>query len=78
MEAGRQGLEKGALLDVEAFRANIADQREQMKTSMFNFDFMALQGHGFPSSEAYEQHMYLVESYKKHRPAPSSSPRRAP
>ena len=59
--------EQGALLDVEAFRANIADQREQMKTSMFNFDFMALQGHGFPSSEAYEQHMYLVESYKKHK-----------
>ncbi|MEC7232771.1 MAG: hypothetical protein VXW31_07530 [Planctomycetota bacterium] len=68
MEAGRQGLEKmDALLDIEAFRANIADQREQMKTSMFNFDFMALQGHGFPSSEAYEQHMYLVESYKKHK-----------
>lgn len=68
MEAGRQGLAKmDALLDIEAFRANIADQREQMKTSMFNFDFMALQGHGFPSSEAYEQHMYLVESYKKHK-----------
>lgn len=68
MEAGRQGLGKlDALLDIEAFRENIASQREQMKTSMFNFDFMALQGHGFPSSESYEQHMYLVESYKKYK-----------
>lgn len=65
MEAARQKLASmGALQDIGEFRAEVDDQRELMHTSMFNFDFIALQGHGFPSSEAYEQHMYLLESYR--------------
>lgn len=68
MEAARQKLAaEGALLDIEEFRETVNSQREAMAPSMFNFDFMALQGHGFPSSEAYEEHFHLVESYKAMR-----------
>lgn len=65
MEAARQKLAaEGALIDIDEFRVTVNSQREAMAPSMFNFDFMALQGHGFPSSEAYEEHFHLVESYK--------------
>jgi len=43
----------------------IAEIREQMANTMFNMDFLALQGHGYPSREAYEAHLQLVESYKR-------------
>lgn len=66
MEAARQQMETaGGLIPIEEFRATVKGQRDSMKQSMFNFDFIALQGHGFPSSEAYEEHYHLVESYKK-------------
>lgn len=66
MEAARQKLEgQDALMPEEEFRTMVADIREQTKTSMFNMDFLALQGHGFPSAEAYEQHLRLKESFRR-------------
>ncbi|MEM9803614.1 MAG: peptidylprolyl isomerase, partial [Planctomycetota bacterium] len=68
LTAARQKLDaEGALMPEEEFRAMVTDLRSQMANSMFNMDFLALQGHGFPSSEAYEQHLRLVESYKRLR-----------
>ncbi len=65
MEAARQKLTAAdVLIDIDEFRVTVDNQREAMAPSMFNFDFMALQGHGFPSPEAYEEHFHLVESYK--------------
>jgi hypothetical protein len=65
MEASRQKLEAaGTLMPEEEFRTMVSDMRTSMEGGMFNMDFMALQGHGFPSSEAYEEHLRLVESYK--------------
>ena len=60
---------EGALSDDEAFRRWSRSIRDQMANSMFNMDFLALQGHGFPSLEAYEQHLRLVDSFKSGRKA---------
>lgn len=66
MEAARQKLEAAeTLMPDEEFRTMVSDMRTQMEGGMFNMDFMALQGHGFPSAEAYEEHLRLVESYKR-------------
>jgi len=68
LEAARQKLEaEGVLSSDEDFQTMVASIREQMANSMFNMDFLALQGHGFPSSEAYEQHLRLVDSFKSGR-----------
>ena len=64
-EAARQRLTKdGLMTSDEDFQAMIAEIRQQMANSMFNMDFLALQGHGFPSAEAYEAHLQLVDSFK--------------
>jgi hypothetical protein len=52
------------LMPKEAFDAEVASMVEAMKKSMFNFDFVALQGYQFPSLEAYERHFYLMRSYE--------------
>ncbi len=68
LEAARQKLEaEGVLSSDEDFQTMVASIREQMANSMFNMDFLALQGHGFPSAEAYEQHLRLVDSFKAGR-----------
>jgi len=67
-EAARQKLAaEGVLSSDEDFQAMVASIRDQMANSMFNMDFLALQGHGFPSAEAYEQHLRLVDSFKSGR-----------
>lgn len=57
-----------AKLDVvmpdDEFLALITEWREQMEGSMFSWDFMAIQGHQFPSVESYTSHLQLLESYK--------------
>ncbi|MEM6675825.1 MAG: peptidylprolyl isomerase [Planctomycetota bacterium] len=66
MESARQKLAAAdAVMDESEFVAMVADIRSQMQNTMFNMDFLALQGHGFPSPEAYELHLMLVESYKR-------------
>ncbi|MEM8712180.1 MAG: hypothetical protein AAGG01_14615, partial [Planctomycetota bacterium] len=66
MEAARQKLDAASsLMPEDEFIAMVADIRGQMEGGMFNMDFMALQGHGFPSAESYEEHLRLVESYKR-------------
>ncbi len=66
MEAARQKLAAAeTLMPAEEFMQMVSDMRVSMEGGMFNMDFMALQGHGFPSSEAYEEHLRLVESYKR-------------
>ncbi len=70
LEAARQKLEaEGVLSSDEEFQTMVASIREQMANSMFNMDFLALQGHGFPSAETYEQHLRLVDSFKSGRTA---------
>lgn len=67
-EAARQKLAaEGVLTSDEDFQAMVASIRDQMANSMFNMDFLALQGHGFPSAESYEQHLRLVDSFKAGR-----------
>ena len=65
MEAARQKLAaSGHLMPDEEFQQMVATMRTDMSGGMFNMDFMALQGHGFPSAESYEAHLQLIESYK--------------
>jgi hypothetical protein len=54
----------GVLKDRDEFLAEVADMREKLGTNMFNWNFIALMGHQFPSEEAYTEHSYLLESYK--------------
>ena len=64
-EAARQKLTAAGLMSSdEDFQAMIQEIRDQMANSMFNMDFLALQGHGFPSAETYEAHLRLVDSFK--------------
>ena len=66
MEAARQKLTAAeVLMPEDEFITMVTDMRVAMQGGMFNMDFMALQGHGFPSSEAYEEHLRLIESYKQ-------------
>ncbi len=66
MEATRQRLDKEGLLMAEAeFEAMVKDIAAQMQGSMFSMEFLALQGHGFPSQEAYNAHLRLVESLRR-------------
>jgi len=65
-EATRQRLsELGMLLSKEEFDKLIAGWMAQMEGSIFNWDFVALQGHQFPSIESYTENLYLLESYKR-------------
>lgn len=65
MEAARQKLEaSGHLIPQEDFEQTVATMREETQDTMFNMDFLALQGHGFPSSQAYEEHMRLKDSFR--------------
>lgn len=66
-EAARQKLaEAGVLIPAEEFHEQIAGWLEAMEGSMFNWSFIALQGHQFPSVEAYSDHLYLLESFKRY------------
>ena len=64
--AARQKLEfLGVLQDRDEFVDQVRVTREQLSSNMFNWDFIALMGHQFPSQEAYTEHIYLLESFKK-------------
>lgn len=66
MEATRQRMDKEGILMPEAeFQTMVSDITAQMQNSMFSMEFLALQGHGFPSQEAYNQHLRLVESLRR-------------
>ena len=53
------------LLANEEFRSKYDELTEQLSGTMFQMDFLALQGHMFPSIEAYFRHSFLMESYKQ-------------
>lgn len=64
--AARQKLEfLGVLQDRDEFLDQVRVTREQLSSNMFNWEFIALMGHQFPSHEAYTEHVYLLESFKK-------------
>lgn len=66
MEATRQRMETEDILMPEAeFMTMVSDITSQMQNSMFSMEFLALQGHGFPSQEAYNAHLRLVESLRR-------------
>lgn len=54
----------GVLRDREEFVAEIRQMQADLEGSIFNWEFLALDGHQFPSIVAYNEHAYLVESYK--------------
>lgn len=56
--------ELGFLKPRDEYLESIADLRTQMHSSVFNWNFVATQGHQFPSEEAYNENVYLLESYK--------------
>lgn len=61
----RQKLEaSGHLIEREKFLADIKKMQDDLAQSIFNWDFLALEGHQFPSIVAYNEHAYLVESFK--------------
>ncbi|MDP6385887.1 MAG: peptidylprolyl isomerase [Planctomycetota bacterium] len=62
--AKKKLIEAGALRDREGFLAEIRQMQAELEDSMFNWEFLALDGHQFPSIVAYNEHAYLVESYK--------------
>ena len=65
-EAARQKLtEAETLVPIEEFRQQLDGWLAQMEGSLFNWSFIALQGHMFPSVEAYTDHLYMVESFKR-------------
>ncbi|MFT5291267.1 MAG: hypothetical protein ACI82F_003346, partial [Planctomycetota bacterium] len=55
---------KGVLLSDEEFKAKFSKMTDDLKGTMFQIEFLALQGHLFPSVEAYYDHMLLMESYR--------------
>ena len=66
MAAAEQRLEKeGFLIDDEAYAGIIGKLEGDLAESIFNLDFLAVQGHQFPSTEAYKAHMRLIESFRK-------------
>lgn len=66
-EAARQKLTAlDTLLPQAEFEEMVQGWLAQMEGSLFNWDFIALQGHQFPSIEAYTDHLYLLESFKRH------------
>jgi len=63
--AARQALEGlGALTPRDEYLQEVQEAREQLAATMFNWQFIALMGHQFPSEEAYTEHVYLMESYR--------------
>ncbi len=62
--AKKKLIEAGALREREGFLAEIRQMQAELEDSMFNWDFLALDGHQFPSIVSYNEHAYLVESYK--------------
>ncbi len=65
--------EEGFLIPQTEFDAQISSMVDEMKDSMFNFDFIALQGYQFPSLETYKRHLRLLMSYEK-KIAPTLAP----
>jgi hypothetical protein len=53
------------LMPYEDFQDMVVELKSQLQSTMFNFDFLALHGHMFPSQEAYIEHLFLMESYRK-------------
>ncbi|MEE8468657.1 MAG: hypothetical protein V3T22_09390, partial [Planctomycetota bacterium] len=63
----REELKKlGVLKDRQAYLAELAQVREATQDSFFSQDFIALMGHQFPSTEAFFEHVYLLESFQDH------------
>lgn len=64
--AAQQKLESlGALQDRDEYLDQIRETREALAANMFNWQFIALMGHQFPSEEAYTEHVYLLDSFRK-------------
>lgn len=57
----------GSMMPEDEFKDMVTDLKSQLQSTMFNFDFLALHGHMFPSQEAYLEHMLLMESFRKLR-----------
>jgi len=55
---------EGVLVSEEEHRAKVAELTADLKYTMFNIDFLALQGHQFPSMEAYKEYLRLLESFR--------------
>ena len=57
--------DSGQLVPWDDFLNLLLETRVSLQGSMFNLDFLALQGHNFPSMEVYNDYLYLVESFRR-------------
>lgn len=55
---------KDALISSGDFKTKFSQMTDDLKDTMFQIEFLALQGHLFPSVETYYEHMRLMESYR--------------
>ena len=66
MAATEDQLEKeGHLVSPEEHRAHLDKTREELKQSMFSMEFLAVTGHGFPSTQSFRRFLRSFESYRK-------------
>ena len=55
----------GILMPWSEFSDLLSQTKQSLSGGMFSFDFLALQGHNFPSMECYNDYLYLMESYRR-------------
>lgn len=55
----------GILMPWSEFTDLLSQTKQSLSGGMFSFDFLALQGHNFPSMECYNDYLYLMESYRR-------------
>ncbi len=53
-----------ALMSEDDYKAVVAKLANELSSSMFNMDFLAMQAHQFPSLESYQRHLRALESYR--------------
>ncbi|MFT5051282.1 MAG: hypothetical protein ACI8QZ_002693 [Chlamydiales bacterium] len=64
MAAAEDRLEKeGYLVSLEEHYAHLEKTAAELENSMFTMDFLAVTGHGFPSTQAFKNHLRAFESY---------------
>lgn len=56
---------EGTLMPWSEYRDLLAQTQEELSSGMFSYGFLALQGHNFPSIEAYNEYLYLMESFRR-------------
>ena len=65
MKATEDRLEsEGYLVPLEDHYEHLAKTQEELESSMFSMEFLAVTGHGFPSTQCFRQYLRPFESYR--------------